>query len=370
MRKHFIDNLRWIAVLLLFPYHTAMIYNGFGEGFYVQGAVSNTLTGFILVVQPWFMPFLFVLAGISTRYALENRTPGQYIKERTFRLFIPLLTGILLLVPIQTYFAERFHNGYTSGYLAQYKLFFGRAAGYTEYSGGFTLAHLWFIFYLFIISMVALPLILLFKKIRSPIPITVQQIPLAALFPLCLITLLFSNILNFDGKSIGEYFALFMWGYLLLWDESMQKKLEQYRWHLTIVAVLLGVAYFFTWRINGITTGLLFDIRMRFYGWVAVLALLGLGKAYLNFKNKFTAYMSAASFPVYILHQSALVAVAFYVLHFTDILALQFLLILVGSIVPTFLCYELLRRTKVTRFILGIKPPTNEGAVTGNTGNP
>jgi hypothetical protein len=47
MRKHFIDNLRWICVLLLIPYHTCMIYNRFGENFYVRGAAFAIPNAFI-----------------------------------------------------------------------------------------------------------------------------------------------------------------------------------------------------------------------------------------------------------------------------------------------------------------------------------
>ena len=35
MRKHYIDNLRWIILLMLIPYHTAMAWNTWGEPNYV-----------------------------------------------------------------------------------------------------------------------------------------------------------------------------------------------------------------------------------------------------------------------------------------------------------------------------------------------
>ena len=83
MRKHYIDNLRILCILLLFPYHTAMIYNTFGERFYITGTPTQSLTFGTLAVYPWWMTGLFVLAGMSTMYALEHRTGKEYVKERT-----------------------------------------------------------------------------------------------------------------------------------------------------------------------------------------------------------------------------------------------------------------------------------------------
>lgn len=82
------------------------------------------------------------VAGISSCYALRKRTPREYVKERVLRLLVPLLAGVALLVPIQTYVAEVFHNGYGGGYLAQYVLFFTKPTDLTGYHGGFTPAHL------------------------------------------------------------------------------------------------------------------------------------------------------------------------------------------------------------------------------------
>ena len=94
---------------------------------------------------------------MSSAYAPDKRTNCEYVKERIFKLLIPFVVGTLVVVPAQTYFAERFHNGYTGGYLHQYVLFFTGPTDLTGYRGGFTPAHLWFLLYLFIISVAALP---------------------------------------------------------------------------------------------------------------------------------------------------------------------------------------------------------------------
>jgi hypothetical protein len=71
LRRHFIDNLRWMCILLLFPYHAAMIFNCWGEGFYVRCAPNDPISAVIIASYTWFMPLLFALAGASSRFAMK-----------------------------------------------------------------------------------------------------------------------------------------------------------------------------------------------------------------------------------------------------------------------------------------------------------
>lgn len=73
IRKHYIDNLRNLTILLLFPVHTFMIWNDFGFRFYIWQGENKILSTLIVLVNPWFMPILFALAGMSARYALEKK---------------------------------------------------------------------------------------------------------------------------------------------------------------------------------------------------------------------------------------------------------------------------------------------------------
>ncbi len=357
VRKYYIDNLRTLCILLLFPYHTFMMYNPF-ESFYIHGPVVQPLTAFLLVTWPWFMPLLFVLAGISAGHALERRSTKEFIKERVLKLFVPLFFGILLLVPVQTYFAERFHNGYTGGYFEQYLLFFTKPTDLTGYKGGFTPGHLWFILFLFAISLLALPLMLWYNKRGRPIDGVKLTIPkLLILFP---VPLLMSLILDFGGKSVGQYFALYMLGFLIFRQDVVIDRLEHYRWPLTAVGALLLTArcvlFFFNYSFGWLLDGTLQGITM----WVCVMAMLGLGKRYFNKQSKISGYLAGASFAVYLFHQSWLVAAGYYIFKLTDVVAVQAPLIMLLSFAFTLLTYEITKRLAVTRFIFGIKYITKE----------
>lgn len=115
MRKDFIDNVRILCIMLLFPYHTCMIYNNWGEIFYVTGVPYNMPSYFVSIVHPWWMTLLFTIAGISSFYAFKRRTMKEYAKERVEKLLIPLIVGVVVIIPVQSYIADVFHNGYSGG---------------------------------------------------------------------------------------------------------------------------------------------------------------------------------------------------------------------------------------------------------------
>ena len=100
MRKHYIDNLRWLILLILIPYHAAQAWNTWGEPNYIFFEGNRVISSFIVFFSPFFMPLLFVLAGIGTKYALQKRTTKEYLAERVRRLLIPFLYGTLVFTPI------------------------------------------------------------------------------------------------------------------------------------------------------------------------------------------------------------------------------------------------------------------------------
>ena len=329
-----------------------MIYNAFGENFYIRGPEIRILNDFILVCSPWFMPLLFVIAGISSSFALKRRTAGQYLKERLFKLFIPLVFGILIYIPIQTFYAEKFHNLYTGGFFEQYILFFTKPTDLTGYTGGFTPGHLWFILYLFVISMIALPIMLYYKKPSKQID--GNKLTLPKIIPLFLIPYVMSILLDIEGKSLGEFLALFLLGYFVLSKDEVMKRLDAYRWWLFATSIALLVSYLILYY-NYLDQGTLFDIFYGFMLWICILAILGLGNHFLNISNPITDYLAKASFPIYFFHQTWVITVAFYVFKLTSVTAIQVVLIILFSVCCTFLNYELFRRIPVTRFMFGIK---------------
>ena len=156
MRKHYIDNLRNITILFLFPVHTFMIWNDFGIKFYVWLGENRLLSTLIVLINPWFMPLLFVLAGVSARFSLQKRSYKEFGANRVQKLLVPFICGMVLHVPFQTFFCRKFFFDYDGGILQNLQYFFTHYTDMSGYDGAFTPGHLCFILFLFVISMFSL----------------------------------------------------------------------------------------------------------------------------------------------------------------------------------------------------------------------
>lgn len=352
-RKYYIDNLRWLMILLLFPFHAAQIWSG-GEysGFYIWSHTNTALYVFSNAVYPWYMTLLFVIAGISCKYALQRKTNRQFVKERTKKLLIPFTFGLLALVPAMTYIADLFFNDYTGNYFQQYGLFFTKVTDLTGYDGGFTPAHLWFLLYLYIISLAALLIMLCQKKCM--LRFQVGNIPYFLLIAMFVPEWLCQYILNIGGKSLGQFMILYLFGYYILSEENILQKIKRYLFINLALCVLSGGAYTYLYCFANNRSIWITGLYM-FFGWMGILTLLGIGQLKLNFHNRVSDYLSRASFPVYILHMPILVVVGFFVLKLPIGVAGQFSLIVLISAIITFLIYEIVNKITVFRFLLGIK---------------
>ena len=351
MRKYYIDNLRILCIFMLFPFHTAMIYNDFGEVWFLKGVPSRAATILNIAVYPWWMSLLFVMAGMSTVYALKHRTVGQYVKERCKKLLIPFIAAILLIVPVQAYIADIVYNQYQGSYFAHYKEFFIL----TNWNGGdghFTPGHTWFILYLFIISLLVLPIVNWYQKKEHKFDAAKWSIP--KLIPLCLIPFISQLILDIGGKSVGEFAAYFLLGYFFLSREEIQERLKKNCIPLAIIWLSLMLLRCTMYQID-FQGDIVWDIEEGLFSWLGILALLGLGKKFLEFNNGFTHYFTPAAFPIYFFHQSIIVILGYFIMPYIQVPLMQYVVIAVGSFILTIVAYEITKRIPATRFLFGIK---------------
>ena len=217
-RKHYIDNLRWIILLILIPYHTAMAWNVWGEPNYIYFEGNRWISSILVFFSPYFMPLLFVLAGVSTKFALQKRTVKEYLMERVKRLLIPLLFGTIVIMPIMTYLADKFNYSYSGGLLQHYTIFFTKYTDLIGADGGFSLGQFWFLLYLLTISILGVGIITLLERFIEK---SDKTIPFWVVCLLGLLLPLLSELLSIGGKSLVEYTYLFMLGYYVFADEKI-----------------------------------------------------------------------------------------------------------------------------------------------------
>lgn len=365
-RRYDIDWLRVIAVLLLIPFHTARIFD-IWEPFYAKNAETSAALSYSVIafLNQWHMPLLFLLAGASTWFALGFRSGGQYAKERFSRLLVPFLFGILVVVPPQGYYAL-LTQGQTpaslTDFLAYYfKIDFNDLSGYF---GKFTPGHLWFILFLFVFSLVGLPLFRWLKTdsgrrwiarlaefAARPGMVFLFAIPLA----------LTDTLPDVGGKNPFWYFAIFALGFILTADERFQESINRQR-NIALVLALLTMIVRFAPPMLGIRfdpftpTDVAFHFVRHFNTWFWIVALLGYGHRWLNFNNGLLRYAGEASYPYYILHQTVIAAIGYYVVQWDLSIAAKFSLICLASLFGTLAGYEILKRFNPTRWLFGMKP--------------
>ena len=372
-RRYDIDWLRVLAVLLLFPFHTARIFDTFGP-FYVKNVtLSDVLTYFIMYVHPWHMPLLFLLAGASTWFALGFRSGGQYAKERFIRLLIPFIFGVLVILPPQSYFGLLSHTDYSGSYLEWYPNFFSINPTDMDayFLGGFTIGHLWFILFLFIFSLVALPLFLYLRRRDSGKRLIGWLAAFCSLpgmiFLLAIPLIVMYRLINFYPSPL-YFIAYFILGYILVADSRFDKAIDRHK----AVALVLGpilylfVTYFemfgYPWSNPSWLVTVIVAYLDGFAAWFFVIAILGYGRKFLRSSNRFLRYTGEASYPYYILHQTVIVIIGFYVVQWQLGVAAKYLLILAAAMAVTALLYEfLVKRFNLLRFLFGMKRLKKEG---------
>ncbi len=347
-RKIYVDRLRSFTILLLFPVHTLMIRNDFGTRFYVWLGGDRLASALITVINPWFMPLLFVLAGISARHSLEKRSPREFIRGRTVKLLIPFLFGIVFLVPFQTLFARRFFDGYEGGILENLRYFFTHLTDFSGYDGAYTPGHLWFILFLYLISLLSLPLLrrLPYEKISKK----AEALPFPAFFLFVLPIGIFYYLGNFGTFSLGKSFVLYLLGFCVFSNESVIDCLARRVGLLAFLfagGALLQFCLYFFFAYYG-------DWWVHLFGWTAILFLLAFGKRFLNRQTRLTAPFSRVSYPIYLLHQSILVGIAFYLSRYTESFPVLALVTCFGSLLLTFAAYFILRKIPLIRIGIGI----------------
>lgn len=353
-RKYFIDNLRISAILMLFPFHASMCFlSGGYYGFYVYGGEIPALQYIDLAVYPWWMSLMFALAGASAFFALKKRTAAEYARERVLRLLVPFVSGLLLWIPIQSFIADVFYNGYQGGFLRHYSVFFTKWTDLTGYDGGFTPGHLWFILFLFVFSLVFLPLNAWYAK-RDKKP-ELSKIPVAVMIAGGFVLLSVSGLaVNIGGKGVLEFAVCFLLGFFLLTDYNVIEKLKR-NWIL-LGGLWLAMIIFRCVMFNaGVESEVFWYLDFRALECTGVLGAAAVGARFLDFKNGFTDYFSPACFPIYWLHQTLLAAAAFFIVKIDCANVIRFVLITVVSFAVTLGLYEICKRAAPLRFITGIK---------------
>jgi len=375
-RQTYLDWLRIISIAGVLLFHSAMPY--VSEDWW---HIKNHQTSNLMMESNFFlhlirMPLLFFISGTVSYYMMQKRSSWGFIGLRFRRLFIPLVVGMFIIVPPQIYM-ERLNNGYTGSYWEFYKTVFN----FVPYpKGSFSWHHLWFIAYLFVYDIIFAPL---FAWMASPKSAGLKN-KLAALaegkwlYLIMLPGILWYGLVIKDGPEnnnlVGDIPYLIYWllfvlaGFVCITQPKLMDSLERNRrFALTIGFLTFILIDILRW--NKIEPGyerwpfnsqLLLD---GFYAlravvaWGWVLAFIGYGKKYLNKKHRVLNYLNQAVYPFYILHQTVIVILVYYIVPLPEDILLKYIYTVGMTLFVTVGIYHLLVQPfPVMRFLFGMKP--------------
>lgn len=353
MRRHYLDNIRWASVLLVLIYHVFYLFNSVG----VPGGVGSFSEiqyqdAVMYFVYPWLMVLLFLIAGISARYALEHQSHRQFIKGRTVKLLVPSTLGLFAFQWMVGYLNIKLGGAWdTIPAFIRYPVMAVSGIG-----------PLWFIQMLWLFSL----LLVLIRKIDSK-DTFYRLCGRCNLFGILLLFLplwgasQFLNLPVLTTYRFGIYFAAFLIGYFLFSHEQIQDKVQKIHLPMLIIAAVTGIVYtIYYFGQNYAADDCLKSFFTNLYLWLAILAILGCGKAWFNKTSKFAAYMTKASFGIYIVHYLVVLAVCSLLKFHTALpVSAIYLIAILSVLVISPVLYELLKRIPVLRYlILGVQRKT------------
>jgi glucan biosynthesis protein C len=397
-RRGELDLLRSLVVVGLVFFHTAVIF-GAGE-FPVKAEAENPLATVVLAFgATWGMPLLFLVSGMGVCYSLRSRNPTAFARERLRRLGIPLVVGLLTLVPLQGYLGLR-RAGDPSSYASFYARFWDVRPSLSDFpflvtaaagTGVFETGHLWFLVCLLAFSLLLLPG---FAFLRAPQGIRLVErlagllaapgaLSLLAL-PLVAMEVALGSEVGHGGWNHGSYALFLAYGFVVAADPSIGEAIQRQWLPAAALAVLgfvaAGAAYAAADpRGDPFTDMDPFSMAFRLLksvdGWAWVAAIVGLARSRIACRRRspaqtaadqrgrpsvmarLGAYANQAVLPFYVLHETVIVVVAYFMLTWHIGPAIQYWLIALTSLAATVLLYDLgVRRTTVTRFLFGLKP--------------
>lgn len=376
-REAYLDWLRIIAIIGVLFFHSAMPYVTEWEWHIKNKETSNMLLEFNDFLHRFRMPLLFFISGTVSYYMLQRRSGGGFIGLRFQRLFIPLLVGVLIIVPPQVYM-ERLTQGYAGNYWTFYRDMFSTGA-YPK--GNMSWHHLWFICYLLVYDIVFAPLFVWLlsaggKKFLHKLSWMTRG-RWVYLLILPSVTVYTSMVLFFHqtGDLIHDYAYLPYWlfyvlaGFICIAQPAFMDSIERNR------RSSLTIAFTTTMLINYIRWNKLepWDVIADFKhapltyiflaisaigAWMWVFTLVGYGKKYLNKQSRVLPYANQAVYPFYILHQTVIVLLTYYIVQTPDTVGMKYMFTVIVTFLISMVIFHLfIRPFRFMRFLFGMKPP-------------
>ncbi len=347
MRKYYLDNIKWLVIVLVVVNHVISIFssNGSVMSYNTKGIAALDAIGYF--IYPWFMPILFVIGGMNARYSLQHRTTKEFRKERVLRLLLPFLAYLLLIGPFAAQLAFKVND-----YDIVFKELPSAVVIIIRLLNG--MGPSWFLLQMFLLSY----LLLLIKKLdRKEKLYSISKACNVKKLLLLYIPVFISAQLLYVAFTFrnGLYLFLFLLGYYMFSEEKVQDLIEKWGIYFLSAGALIGGFQCY------ISFGKSYQEVVNhwvvmLYTWLMILGVMGCAKRWLNDSNFFTRYMNQRSFGIYLFHYVPMVYIAYYVttyFHFSYIV--NYILVFILSFAASILLYGIMVRIPVFNVCFGLR---------------
>ncbi|MEO8160804.1 MAG: acyltransferase family protein [Arenimonas sp.] len=374
-RRHDIDALRALAFALLILYHLCMLYV-FDWDWHIKSSYqAEWLQWPMLFMNRWRMDLIFLISGVASAFLLDPQRIGRFLWARHTRLVLPLVFGILVVVPIQPYVQGVANGAVEPGFVQfLFDYFGGKPWPKDAFSGwktGYTWNHLWYLAYLWMytlaLGLLARPLETAparrlrswFAGLHGPALMVLPALPLLAWTLLLQVRFPDNGDFIHDWYRNAMYFTVFLYGYLLareagFWAEAVRLRRLSLGVALALAASYLSLVAVLPDDISWPVQLLVWTLR-NLYVWTMLLALLGWSHALLNRPWRWLPWANEAVYPWYMLHQSLIVLFAYWLLPLRLGPVLEPLAILTATIAGCWGGFALIRRSRWLRPFFGMK---------------
>jgi hypothetical protein len=375
-RNYGLDWLRIGAFGLLILYHIGMFF--VPRDWHVKTAEPlDWAVVPMLATNAWRLALLFLIAGVASRFLLDKLgTPGAFARQRSVRLLVPLIAGMALFVAPQPWAELQAQHGYRHGFAHFWLHDYFRFAGLD----GIVLPtwnHLWFVAYLWVYTLLlALGRALLPAAARAALQAGFDRLFVGArllwlpILPIWAARMTLYPIFGDTHALVDDwhnhlvYGGLFLFGVGLAKSEALWRGVERL-WRPAALLALFGYAAIVAYRL-GVPEGgelpepWLAAVRglRSAHMWGAIVALLALARLRLDRDGPARRYLTEAIFPYYIAHQTIIVVVGHALAGRGLGPAAEFAILLAATVAGCAATYEVARRVRLLRPLLGLKPAT------------
>ncbi len=389
-RVHYLDWLKVLIVYGIVIFHVCLV---FSYGYWLvsnsqRSLILSALAGFCF---PWGIPAMFLIAGADAWFGLRSHSLAEFIRGRFLRLLVPMVPGLLVISPFQRFVTSHNPPPPPGEFFGYYVAFF-RAFRFDwtmQWISTYWL-HLWFLGYLFGISLACAPLLVWLRRpggrrLTSSL-LGVANRPAGLLLlaaPLCLTQLVLRPLFPAfqDWADVATYTLAFVAGAILFSDRGFEQAIRR-QIRLIILAGLLASAgiglLLFAESSSVASNGIAKAVVQTAYSlcwsvdiWSWLLAVLCLGIRWLDFASRIERYARESIMPVYVIHHPVVLVVSSFVVTWSIGVWPKFVVILVLVFGLTLGIYEFgVRRWRLTRLLFGLSASQRAPERAGGHGQP